>query len=67
MAQAVLADRKAIEVELKSYLQTMQVDGETDTLDWWQLIFQGWQDWPRNISVSRQVLLLKGHLALVVT
>ncbi len=34
---AALADREAIEVELKSYLQTMQVDGETDPLDWWQL------------------------------
>ncbi|RXN30789.1 zinc finger BED domain-containing 1-like protein [Labeo rohita] len=34
---AALADREAIEVELKSYLQTMQVDGETDPLDWWRL------------------------------
>ena len=34
---AALADRKAIEVELKSYLQTMQVDGETDPLNWWRL------------------------------
>ena len=34
---AALVDRKAIEVELKSYLQTMQVDGETDPLDWWRL------------------------------
>ncbi len=34
---AALTDREAIEVELKSYLQTMQVDGETDPLDWWRL------------------------------
>ena len=29
---AALADRKTIEVKLKSYLQTTQVDGETETL-----------------------------------
>lgn len=66
-----LAERGAIKVELKSYLQTMQVDGQTDPLDCGsctQLIFQGWQDWPRNMSVSlSQVLLQKGHLALVAT
>lgn len=34
---AALADRTAIEVELKRYLQSMPVDGETDPLDWWRL------------------------------
>lgn len=34
---AALADREAIKAELKSYLQTMQVDEETDPLDWWWL------------------------------
>ncbi|XP_034040262.1 zinc finger BED domain-containing protein 1-like [Thalassophryne amazonica] len=32
-----LADREAIEGELKSYLRTMPVDGETDPLGWWRL------------------------------
>lgn len=75
---AALADREAIEVELKSDLQTgcRQVDGDRlmERLTHWtgggctKLIFQGWLDWPRNISVSRpQVLLRKGHLALVAT
>ncbi|CAM4558719.1 unnamed protein product [Leuciscus chuanchicus] len=31
---AALADIEAIEMELKSFLQTMQVDGETNPLDW---------------------------------
>lgn len=34
---AALADRKAIDVELNSCLQTMPVNGETDPLDWWRL------------------------------
>ena len=53
---AALADREAIEVELKSYL-TMQVNGETDPLDWWQL-YQA--NYPRVARLA-QKYLYPGH------
>lgn len=31
-----LSNRDAIEVELKSYLQALGVDGEADPLEWWR-------------------------------
>ncbi|KAL1258076.1 hypothetical protein QQF64_011320 [Cirrhinus molitorella] len=52
---AALADREAIEVELKSYLQTMQVDGETDPLDWWWL-YQA--NFPRVARLAHKYLCI---------
>ena len=34
---AALFDRDAIEVEIKSYLQSVEVDGEANPLEWWRL------------------------------
>ncbi|XP_062312234.1 E3 SUMO-protein ligase ZBED1-like [Osmerus eperlanus] len=52
---AALADREAIEVELKSYLQTMKVDGETDPLDWWR-VYQA--NFPRVARLAQKYLCI---------
>lgn len=52
---AALADRKAIDVELNSYLQTMPVDGETDPLDWWRL-YQS--NFPRVARLAQKYLCI---------
>lgn len=43
---AALTDREVIEIELKSYLQALDDEGDADPLDWWKLHqanFPGWQ------------------------
>ncbi|XP_047656263.1 E3 SUMO-protein ligase ZBED1-like [Tachysurus fulvidraco] len=52
---AALTDREAIKVELKSYLQTMQVDAETDPLDWWRL-YQA--NFPRVARLAQKYLCI---------
>ena len=46
----------AIEVELKSYLQAMEDDGEADPLEWWRLH----QAWPGSTFVFLPLVPLQG-------
>lgn len=52
---AALADRDAIEVELQSYLQALDVDGEADPLEWWKL---HQANFPRVASLARKYLCI---------
>ncbi|KAL3972567.1 protein-disulfide reductase (glutathione) [Sarotherodon galilaeus] len=52
---AALTDREVIEIELKSYLQVLDVDGEADPLDWWRL---HQANFPRVASLARKYLCI---------
>ncbi|XP_073344944.1 E3 SUMO-protein ligase ZBED1-like [Pagrus major] len=52
---AALPDRDAIEVELRSYLQALDVDGEADPLEWWKL---HQANFPRVASLARKYLCI---------
>lgn len=52
---AAIPDRDAIEVELRSYLQALDVDGEADPLEWWKL---HQANFPRVASLARKYLCI---------
>lgn len=52
---AALSDRETIEVELKTYLQALEVDGETDPLDWWRL---HQANFPRVAKLAKKYLCI---------
>ncbi|KAL2102572.1 hypothetical protein ACEWY4_001740 [Coilia grayii] len=52
---AALADRDAIEIELQSYLQALDVDGEADPLEWLEL---HQANVPRVASLARKYLCI---------
>lgn len=52
---AALSVREAIDVELQSYLQTLEVEGEANPLDWWRLHEA---NFPRVASLARKYLCI---------
>ncbi|XP_060780514.1 E3 SUMO-protein ligase ZBED1-like [Neoarius graeffei] len=52
---AALPDREAIDIELQSYLQALEVDGEANPLDWWRLHEA---NFPRVASLARKYLCI---------
>lgn len=52
---AALPDREAIDIELQSYLQALEVDGEANPLDWWRLHEA---NFPRVASLARRYLCI---------
>lgn len=52
---AALSDREAIEVEIKSYLQSLEVDGEANPLEWWRL---HQANFPRVASLAKKYLCI---------
>uniref|UniRef100_A0A1A7WX42 HAT C-terminal dimerisation domain-containing protein n=2 Tax=Iconisemion striatum TaxID=60296 RepID=A0A1A7WX42_9TELE len=50
---ATLTNREVIEIELKSYLQALDVEGEVDPLEWWQL---HQANFPRVASLAKKYL-----------
>lgn len=52
---AALSDRDAIEVEIKGYLQSLQVDGETNPLEWWRL---HQANFPRVANLAKKYLCI---------
>lgn len=54
-------DRDAIEVELRSYLQALDVDGEADPLEWWKL---HQANFSRVASLARKYLCIPATSAL---
>ncbi|XP_040278097.1 E3 SUMO-protein ligase ZBED1-like [Bufo bufo] len=52
---AALTDREAIKIELKSYLQALDVEGEADPLEWWRL---HQANFPRVASLAKKYLCI---------
>ncbi|XP_044130797.1 E3 SUMO-protein ligase ZBED1-like [Bufo gargarizans] len=52
---AALTDREAIKIELKSYLQALDVEGEADPLEWWRL---HQANFPRMASLAKKYLCI---------
>lgn len=52
---AALSDKDTIEIELLSYLQALDVDGEADPLEWWKL---HQANFPRVASLARKYLCI---------
>ena len=53
--QPALSDRDAIEVEIKSYLQSVEFDGEANPLEWWRL---HQTNFPRLANLSKKYLCI---------
>ena len=53
-------DRKSIELESTSYLQTVEADGETNPLDWWR---QHEANFPRVASLAQKYLCIQATSA----
>jgi len=49
------SERESIEMELNSYLQTVEVDGETNPLEWWR---QHEANFPRVASLAKKYLCI---------
>lgn len=52
---AALSDRDAIEVEIKSYLQSVEVDAEANPLEWWRL---HQTNFPRLANLAKKYLCI---------
>lgn len=52
---AALTDREAIEIELKGYLQALDVEGKADPLEWWRL---HQANFPRVASLAKKKLCI---------